>query len=119
MSHHVFTAAAPLLSEDVFDAWNLATLHTYCQQNELEYDLLTLQRLLDAYETPPAGFIWQQGDVLVDSPYWFQEDLLQDIAIMQNDCSASDEDIRPTLALQHDEMAEFLDILVSTLPPPE
>jgi len=117
--------APPLLPEDVFDSWNLATLQAYCQQNEFAFQLKHLQQLLDECATPPVGFLRLFGSMHVEAPYWLQSDMDEDLAIVRdqygnvtednNDEEESEACVDVTLALQHDEMYEFLDTVISAL----
>ena len=112
---HLFGKAPVLLPEDVFESWDLSTLHNYCQQNDLEYDLATLQRLLEIYDTAPLAFVSESGLVHEQSPYWLQADLDEDLKILRETTDGCKEDVEATLALQHDEMCSFLDSIVRTL----
>lgn len=101
-----------LLSEDVFERWDAATLLRYAEQQQLGWSRDNVELLLTDSPNPPAGFISIGGEIDLRDVYWHKEDLLADVQIVREDQQDNDVAVWPTLALHQDDMCAFLEALL-------
>lgn len=100
-----------LLSEDVFERWDVETILRYAEQQQLDWTIDHVETLLADSPNAPAGFISIGGQIELQDVYWHKADLLADVKIVREDHQDNDVAVWSTLALQQDDMCVFLETL--------
>lgn len=124
-----------MFSEDVFARWSAESVLAFCREKNLldDISLDDIVRMLSKAPDPPVGWIAfyeQDKDAVAASvensvpplpsgrpplyfegPYWCEKDIEDDLQIHRDDkCN-----VERTLALQDDEMCEWLDGFISAI----
>lgn len=80
-------------------------MHAYGREHDLDATVDDYYAILQEFPVAPVGFLCIDGHVLHTEPYWNATDIQTDIEICLN---RGHDTVEATLALQHDEMCEFL-----------
>lgn len=102
-----------MLPENVFDQWSVESLEAYGREQGLD-DITRddYYAMLQAFPDAPVGFLRIDGELLPAAAYWNAADLGEDTEIYLN---RGHKEVEATLALEHDEMCEFITELLSEI----